>query len=462
MSTSPNVLIVNMIPKSLSGETEQDSEPMLAVNPKNPKQIVGTAFTPDPFGSNTTAPIYVSTDGGNTWSLISSVPSAQITGDITVAFGPSSGDLYASILQFPSQDTTLAILRTDNFQAPTAMKVLAHRDGVDQPFVQAAVAGGAERVYVGENDFGAPPGRTSTVEVSADGAKSNAKFKALRIESRGTQGQNGPQVRPACHSDGTVYAAYYRWVSTQGNFRANTLKITADVTVVRDDNGAGAANAFRSLVDTDGLAGKRVAQGVVFPFHVSGGSVEGQQRLGGDISIAVDPRDSKTVYLSYCDVQNDTYTLHLRRSLDGGVTWSNDLRTIDRGINCALAINSDGVVGMLYQQMTGSAATLRWVTHFRRTTDNTGANWDDTVLATTPANAPVLQFDPYLGDYDYLLAVGKDFFGIFAANNTPDPGNFPSGVVYQRNHDFNTHRLMDLNNNPVDSSIDPFFFRVSG
>jgi hypothetical protein len=190
--------------------------------------------------------------------------------------------------------------------------------------------------------------------------------------------------------------------------------------------------------------------------------VEGQQRLGGDISIAVDPRDSKTVYLSYADVQNGAYTLHLRRSLDGGISWSNDLRTIDRGINCALAINSDGVVGMLYQQLTGSAATLRWVTHFRRTTDNTGANWDDTVLATTPANTPVAQFDPYLGDYDHLVSVGKDFFGIFAANNTPDPGNFPSGVVYQRNHDFTTQRLMDLNNNPVDASIDPFFFRVNG
>jgi hypothetical protein len=452
-----------MTPKALSGEREQDSEPMLAVNPRNPKQIVGTAFTPDPMSSDT-APIYVSADGGETWSLVSSVPSAEITGDITVAFGPDTGNLYASILQLPSNDTTLAILRTKTVQSATPMQLIARRSGVDQPFVQTASAGagGGDRVYIGDNDFGAPPGKTSTVDFSTNGGISKAKFKALRIETRGTSGQNGPQVRPVCHPNGTVYAAYYRWTSQSGNFSSNTLRVTADVTVVRDDTGAQGAKPFRNLLDTDGLPGKRVAQGVTFPFHRSGASVEGQQRLGGDISIAVDPRNSKTVYLSFAGLQNNIYTLHVRRSLDGGVTWSNDLRTLDRGINCALAINSEGVVGMLYQQLAGSAGTLRWVTHFRRSTDNTGVNWDDMILATTPASTPPRQFDPYLGDYDYLTSVGKDFFGIFSANNTPDPQNFPSGVVYQRNHDFNTQRLLDLNGNPVDPSIDPFFFRVKG
>jgi hypothetical protein len=44
--------IVNMIPKSLSGETDQDSEPNLAVNPEQPNQIVATAFTQDPMNGN--------------------------------------------------------------------------------------------------------------------------------------------------------------------------------------------------------------------------------------------------------------------------------------------------------------------------------------------------------------------------------------------------------------------------
>src|SRR6266513_3029973 len=63
-----NVMVVNLIPRSLSGESNPDSEPNLAVNPANPQLIVASAFTPNPAGSGD-APIAVSTDGGNTWSL---------------------------------------------------------------------------------------------------------------------------------------------------------------------------------------------------------------------------------------------------------------------------------------------------------------------------------------------------------------------------------------------------------
>jgi len=53
----------------------------------------------------------------------------------------------------------------------------------------------------------------------------------------------------------------------------------------------------------------------------------------------------------------------------------------------------------------------------------------DTILATAPADKPAGQFLPYLGDYDYLLAVGNEFRGVFSANNTPDHANFPQGVT---------------------------------
>ncbi len=40
---SGQVLVVNMIPRALSRETNQDSEPSITVNPANPLEIVGTA-----------------------------------------------------------------------------------------------------------------------------------------------------------------------------------------------------------------------------------------------------------------------------------------------------------------------------------------------------------------------------------------------------------------------------------
>ncbi|HKI00006.1 MAG TPA: hypothetical protein VJ999_12925 [Candidatus Sulfotelmatobacter sp.] len=96
-----NVLLVNMIPQSLSAEENQDSEPCLAVNPANPQQIVATAFTPDPMGGPL-APVYLSNDGGNSWSLQSIIPSQGPdtgTGDITVGFGQQN--LYSGILKLP-------------------------------------------------------------------------------------------------------------------------------------------------------------------------------------------------------------------------------------------------------------------------------------------------------------------------------------------------------------------------
>jgi hypothetical protein len=79
-----------------------------------------------------------------------------------------------------------------------------------------------------------------------------------------------------------------------------------------------------------------------------------------------------------------------------------------------------------------------------------------------PATSPLKTFDPYLGDYDHLLAVGQTFFGIFSTNNTPDMANFPNGVKYQRNANFTTHKLLNISGTaPVAVSIDPFFFKVT-
>ena len=155
-------------------------------------------------------------------------------------------------------------------------------------------------------------------------------------------------------------------------------------------------------------------------------------------------------------------TLHVRRSTDKGQTWSaNDLLTVPNATNAALAINSNSKVGLLYQQVVGSGAGQRWVTHLRRSPN--GINWDDLILATVPATTPVKTFDPYIGDYDHLVAVGQIFFGIFSANNSPNTANFPNGVIYQRNANFVTHTLLNVNNvTPVAVSIDPFFFKIPG
>ncbi|MEO8436136.1 MAG: hypothetical protein ABI596_14640 [Pyrinomonadaceae bacterium] len=458
-SAVPSILLVNMIPRSLSGEENQDSEPSIAVNPANPLQIAASAFTPDP-ARGALAPIYVSKDGGNTWTLNSIVPGANRTtgtGDITLKFSRTNGTLYAGILRGDSRTTRLNILRTRNFDAATPMEILVDRNNVDQPYMHVSTVSkgpdkGKDRVYVGNNDLNA--GGSATIDQSLNAAGPNPSFKKIRIESRATPGQDGPPVRPSVHPDGVAYAIYHAWRS----FDNDSGLGTADVVVVRDDSGGTNNKPFTDLVDpTDGKVGIRIALNTKFNFN----GVLGLQRTGGDVALAVSPANSDVVYASYNDDQGAIYMLHVLRSNDAGRTWSADLRTIRNALNPALAINSEGKVGFLYQQLVGSGAGQRWDTKVEFT--NNGSNWNTITLAKVQAGRPALKFDPYLGDYAHLMTVGKDFYGIFSANNTPKKTSFPNGVVYQRNANWTTNTLLDIDNqSPVRPSIDPFFFKVTG
>jgi len=451
------IRVVNMIPASMSGETNQDSEPNLAVNPANATDMVATAFTPAPTGSF--APIYVSTNGGNSWSLRNVVPGNGMfgTGDITVGFATTGGVLYAGILN--GSTGRLNILRTANFISTTAMTLLVDRDSEDQPWVVAGsvVVGGAshDRVYVGNEDGNQPNGQTATVDLSLDAATAAAPagFSPVQLEKRSTIFKDGPPIRIALHPDGTVYAAFQRWAS--GTFP----NLTIDIVVTRDDSWASGTNPFQALVDSgDSNVGQRAATGRFARFNAQ----MGQERLGADLSIAVDPADSGTVLVAWCDRvggQSGTdWTVHVSRSTDHGQTWSADVRTITNAKNPSLAINSNRRVGLLYQQFTSN----RWVTQLELTSDAWATTATTAVLHTAPSSTPSPSFLPYIGDYVRLLAVGADFYGVFCGNNTPDPANFPSGVIYQRNANWTTHTLLDIDNQtPVAVSIDPFFFHYS-
>jgi len=443
------VTVVDMIPASLSGEENQDSEPFLSVHPADPRRMAASAFTPNPAGpASGVAPIFVSEDGGTSWTLRSILPSAGPvgTGDITHAStGGKAATLYAGILRIPGS-SLLNELMTLDFASAATMSVQASRSQVDQPFVQAARIGINDRVYVGNNDFNAAP-RTATVDVSLD---AGATWKSVRVESRDTAGQDGPSVRPTVARDGTVYAAYFGWRSFDGRMAIS------DVVVVRDDGGA---TTFQALVGSDGLPGRVVARGVSIPW--SNGPTLGQERIGSTLSLAVDPNSSATVYVAWGDrVGNgDIYTIHVRRSRDGGRSWSADLRAIVNATNVALAIANNGTVGLLYQQVDGLGSGARWQTRLEQTRDGF-ITTQSTILASVPADTPEPQFLPYIGDYAYVLAVGEEFRGVFSANNTPDPANFPQGVKYQRRVNPVTKTLEDASGRGVAISIDPFYFSI--
>lgn len=459
----PTVTVINMVPATLSTETNQDSEPDITVNPNNSQEIIGTAFTPNPSGSTTTAPIYISQDGGNTWTLNNIVPSGNgMTGDITVALSRNN-TLYAGILRGGSF-LSMRVLRTVNYTGATTMTQLLSRSS-DQPYARVySPMGGAkvndDQLYVGHNETNPAPTASATFEQSLDAqtAPAPAGLTTILLEQRTPSGQDGPPVRQAIHPDGTVYGLFVQRTASVGSVR------TGNIVVVRDDNWGGSGTTYSALTDpSDSVAGRFVVTGVSWVWNNS--TAMGQERLGDRVAIAVDPTDSQTVYVAWADrptgVTGNTSTIHVRRSTNGGATWSADLRTIPGALNPNLAVNIRGDVAFTFQQLVTVGAATNWQTHFQQST-NGGAAWTDFIMANTPSNTPTAAFLPYLGDYTGLTAVGKDFYGIFSANNTPNNANFPQGVTYQRNANFTTNTLLNqAGTMTVAASIDPFFFRVS-
>jgi hypothetical protein len=446
--SAQTVKVVNMTPASLSSETRCDAEPSIAVNPANVLQMAGTAFTPNPAGG-TMAPYYVSTDGGNTWSLNAVIPGGTATSDVSLRFGSTSNILYAGILR--QDNTNLNILRTTNFASTTPMTILVDRGNEDQPFLDARTVSGTDRVYIGNNDFNQSGGKTATVDLSVNAGTGSAPagFAPAGVEKRTTASQDGPSVRCASAPDGRVYGAFLGWRSGSSTF-------VSDVVVVRDDAGGSGSTKFGSLVGSDGLAGVKAATGQNMTFN----STLGSNRAGSSLSIAVDPTDSLTVYVAWGeDGSGGGWTLHLRRSTDGGVTWSGDLRTIVGATNPAIAINSNGTVGFFYQKLVSG----KWSNQADFAPKNDPFTSPTTiVLATLPDNSTGTCGQPTIGDYSGMMAVGTDFYGVFSGSNAPITANFPHGVTFQRNANWSTGQLLSSSGSTVSTSIDPYFFQISG
>jgi hypothetical protein len=115
-------------------------------------------------------------------------------------------------------------------------------------------------------------------------------------------------------------------------------------------------------------------------------------------------------------------------------------------VNVALAVTASGTLGVLYQQFNPDDPEKSWATVLEQTANDFADSFPPTVLALAPDDPP-RHFEPYMGDYAALAAVGDEFLGVFSTNNHPDTERFPASSpdlpVYQRNVDTEKHSLVD-------------------
>ncbi|HET6769906.1 MAG TPA: hypothetical protein VFH08_21000 [Chitinophagaceae bacterium] len=439
--------IVNLITANQNDETNNDTEPNIAVNPANPNIIAASAFTfslnrfrpdgtllcdtfpcPDIISSTTfkhrplpacKAPIYFSTDGGETWILKDVLPSNNgITHDISLAFS-ESGHLYVSILKgcqfgridlgnannnlkgfmiFKSEVPLNDIAAIESLNSLVKINDFSGRKW-DMPWVIAksiASPGNTSRtdpavrtdhVFVGVNNFAnaksqnmgnpAMEGQSATVLVCNNGitAVSNRNnFTPVLLETQPQFDKNPAGIRLAAHYSGKVYAIFYR---VKSRLTSPLLAEQCDVILVRDDDFG--RSQFRNLTTTgmaeSAIAGAVIADSITLPLHyLSGpqfGFLDGNRITGSDLAIAVDPDNSNHVFAAWCSLDRnvadgtDAYTLHFRHNTNSGTgMWlsiSEPLDNIKNAFNPAIAITNDRRVGFLYQQLTDDSL---WETHF--------------------------------------------------------------------------------------------------
>jgi hypothetical protein len=472
-TAAQQVTVVDMIPKPMSSEAGDDSEPNLAIDPATPSHMAASAFTSDPNVAGM-APIYISTDSGMTWTLKPVLPASvglcpNAFCDITLRFAGTSGRLYLSTLTSDvNKHVTYNLNRFDNIFVGPAAPVLIHTlDGKDpntpdQPYIQATtVLGGdgvsQDRVFVGLNDartVSAP--RTATVDVNLNaGATPPAASAPTQVEAAMPStppGRDGSSVRTAVHPQGVIYAAFYSPLSLS----------SANVIAVRDDHWGAGSQPFTDL-KTGSTPGVAVVSAT--PYTANETLLGGQKVGRSQISIAVDPNKATSVWLAWGDANGPAaITLHLRHSTDGGATWgSSDLRTVNAATNPAVAVTSTGQVGFLYPQFNPINGTNGlFLTQVELSSDGF-MNAPTTLVLSVAQNDQVLNAKNQIGDYEHMMAVGKDFFGVFSADNAPDKSNFPdvNTLIFQREHDAHTLYEDASHTFPVQGSVDPFLFHIA-
>jgi uncharacterized repeat protein (TIGR01451 family) len=443
--------VVDVIPNSESGETDQNSEPSLGVGPGAQKLVLHA------FASGWQNPFFTSTDGGMHWTVSETYYSTDVTLDWN-----QDGPAYAAIQPIPVTE-----LNVFNSSDPSAgVKFNGGSPLVspwlDQPWLAVANVNGVDHICIALNKFdNVPRPRTATILVSVNGG---GMWQTTILEKGTPTGGQDVGVRTAVYGDGQrVYAAFYRFKSSVDGDEVS------DLIVVRDDNGGlGGFNVLpiNGNGGNDGVHDTQVVRDIVVALGEGNyGTSLGSERLGSDCSIAIHPSQPDIVYVAYAEVLNDSPFIRVQCSTDGGKTFQLVYSAVEPSALPALAVAADGTVGLLFATLVNGNMEV----HFFKAAKGNFNQTKELVLASFPDNDPNRQYDPYLGDYFQLRTLGDSFYGTFCASGEPKPSHFPTGVYYQRNvmtngvtqSDFwlsTNGTLVDLGNNPVAASIDPFFF----
>lgn len=419
-------IVSNTNPNLKNTDTFGDSEPYLAVNANNTNRIVISGFSSS-WALNGNAALFVSTNGGTTWTKSFSIPpptgvartgcpcdqvldydrSGRLLGTF-LNEASNSGDVYTGSTTNPAsagswswRSVSGVAQKTDNPGANNA----------DQPWLRVTrdpVTAAQDNAFVAYDDF-----TRGDLKVSVSRGANPPNMATTRSIGLLTGSGINPGTRLAPdHRIGTMYAVYQYATGRNADGSAHIW-----YALNRSANGG---STWTLNGSTSGFV---AAQGNSDQPTPKFGTVNAL--LGGVDSVNVDPRNG-AVYVVYgyksSAAKNLLAIVRYVRDSSGGLTLVSNRFVTGGALQTALpsvAVASNGTVGVLYDTFDGFNASGFPVfsAHLAQSVDQ-GLTFTDVKLLAF-ASPEKNNSDPrqrVLGDYQSLRVAGNTFYGTFVAN----------------------------------------------
>ncbi len=401
LPTPPGARVLKLTPKP--GDF---TEPSIAINPRDPRQLVGA------FQVN--ASVSYSRDAGETWTLAEGTAPAdyKISGDVSVAYD-NQGHAFLCYIAFDK-------LGTENYWAHGAT-----RNGI---FVRRSLDGGqtwdkdASIVIAHSSDPGIPFEDKPYIVADATHSKYAGNLytgwtefsldKSIMLFSRSTD---------------------------VGKTWSKPIEISTREGLPRDDNGA--VEGFTGAVASDGTLYVIWCDitGVVMTVSKDGGRSFSHSRTiiksgpsyfdptsvgrgNGFPQIAIDPRNGQ-LFVTWGDFTNGDLDIFSSTSKDKGKHWSQPARVNDDPLHNGrdqffqwLAVDPvDGSENVIFCDRRADPDNRSYAMALARSTDG-GMTFKNYAWSTQPSDPK----DVFMGDYMGIAAYGGKVYGIWARSATPE------------------------------------------
>jgi hypothetical protein len=427
-------------------------EPYLAVNPTNPKNLVGV-WTQDEWsnGGGRGIGIAVSFNGGNSWKTgmmqgltLTAGGTFQRAGDSWLSFAPN-GDLYFT--------TILVDITSAGAYVPGVIDVAKSTDGgLDWSAPTTLIESSDAKVFNDKDSITADPTAPGYAYAVWDRSEDNNSSSSPVLFTRTSNGGQSWSTPSTIFDPGGNNIASFNQLEVSPN---GTLRDFVNVIPFNTGSHTMTLSLLQSADQGNTWSSKPSTVASILSIAVTdpnnGQIVDAADAgvLGGApvaFSVAEDPHNGN-LYAVWSDARfsNSQFdSIAFAMSADGGTSWSAPIKINQTPSNLpaadqqaflpSIAVAANGTVAVSYYDFRFNGSGPGLLTDYWLVQGNpvgTGglanpANWGQEVRLTNTSfnlEQASVRRGSFIGDYQGLAVAGNDFDAFFAATNGTDPGD---------------------------------------